>query len=141
MRLALEPEAAALITKEQNICRQEKDGNVELAPFTPGSTLMVIDLGVRSEKVKNCASILLLYIYISQGINVNIQFCVVGNVSEKNVFFFKMIKCFLFIKGRHVGMEGLLLLLLSLGKMFWSYILIIMKLCLFYRRDRGYNYS
>lgn len=45
MRLALEPEAAALFTKEQNICRQEKDGNVELVPFTPGSTLMVIDLG------------------------------------------------------------------------------------------------
>ena len=85
----MEPEAAALITKEQNICRQEKDGNVELAPFTPGSKLMVIDLGVRSEKVKNCASILLLYIYISQGINVNIQFCVVGNVSEKKVFFFQ----------------------------------------------------
>ena len=43
MRLALEPEAAALFTKEQNICRQEKDGNVELVPFTPGSTLMCID--------------------------------------------------------------------------------------------------
>ena len=88
MRLALEPAAAALFTKEQNICRQEKHGNVELVQFTPGSTLMVIDLGVRSEKVKNCASILPLYIYISQGINVNITFFVVGNVSEKNVCFF-----------------------------------------------------
>ncbi|XP_078322009.1 heat shock 70 kDa protein 12B-like isoform X2 [Crassostrea virginica] len=43
--LALEPEAAALFTKEQKLCRQIQDGKVDLVLFTPGSTFMVIDLG------------------------------------------------------------------------------------------------
>ena len=45
LTLALEPEAAALFTKEQKLCRQIKDGKVDMVPFTPGSTFMVIDLG------------------------------------------------------------------------------------------------
>ena len=90
MRLALEPEAAALFTKEQNICRQEKDGNVELVPFTPGSTLMVIDLGGKKWKSeKLCIYPSCVYLYISKGINVIITFCVVGIVSKNMVFFSK----------------------------------------------------
>lgn len=43
--IAFECEAAALLTMEQELCRLEKNGNVELLPFTPQSNLMIIDLG------------------------------------------------------------------------------------------------
>lgn len=43
--LALEPEAAALFTKEQELIRQSKDGKVNLVPFVPKSKFMVVDLG------------------------------------------------------------------------------------------------
>nr|XP_022309127.1 heat shock 70 kDa protein 12B-like [Crassostrea virginica]XP_022309128.1 heat shock 70 kDa protein 12B-like [Crassostrea virginica] len=45
LTLALEPEAAALFTKEQKLCPQSRNGKVDLVPFTPGSMFMVIDLG------------------------------------------------------------------------------------------------
>ena len=43
--IAFESEAAALLTMEQELCRLEKNGNVKLLPFTPQSSLMIIDLG------------------------------------------------------------------------------------------------
>ena len=43
--IAFESEAAALLTMDQELCRLEKNGNVELLPFTPQSSLMIIDLG------------------------------------------------------------------------------------------------
>nr|XP_022310181.1 heat shock 70 kDa protein 12B-like isoform X2 [Crassostrea virginica] len=45
LMIAFESEAAALLTKEQELCRVEKNGNAELLPFTPKSILMIIDLG------------------------------------------------------------------------------------------------
>lgn len=41
----MEPEAAALFTKEQELIRQSKDGKVNLVPFVPKSKFMVVDLG------------------------------------------------------------------------------------------------
>ncbi|XP_078320406.1 heat shock 70 kDa protein 12B-like isoform X4 [Crassostrea virginica] len=43
--ITFESEASALLTMEQELCRLEKNGNVELLPFTPQSNLMIIDLG------------------------------------------------------------------------------------------------
>lgn len=43
--LALEPEAAALFTKQQELIRQSKEGKVNLVPFVPKSKFMVVDLG------------------------------------------------------------------------------------------------
>lgn len=43
--LALEPEAAALFTKQQRLIRQSKEGKVNLVPFVPKSKFMVVDLG------------------------------------------------------------------------------------------------
>lgn len=50
MIIALEPEAAALLTMEQELNRQEKNGKVELLPFASPSNLLMIDLG---GKIKN----------------------------------------------------------------------------------------
>lgn len=44
--LALEPEAAALFTKEQELIRHtEEEERVKLVPFVPNSKFMVVDLG------------------------------------------------------------------------------------------------
>jgi hypothetical protein len=45
LTLALEPEAAAVFTKEQALIRHSKDGKTDLTPFPPNSTVMVVDLG------------------------------------------------------------------------------------------------
>lgn len=42
--LALEPEAAALFTKEQELIRHTEE-RVKLVPFVPNSKFMVVDLG------------------------------------------------------------------------------------------------
>ncbi|XP_061185642.1 heat shock 70 kDa protein 12B-like [Saccostrea echinata] len=45
LTLALEPEAAALYTKEQALIRHSSDGKIDLVPFIPNSTFMIVDLG------------------------------------------------------------------------------------------------
>lgn len=51
MTLALEPEAAALFTKEQELIRHTEEERVKLVPFVPQSKFMVVDLG--GKKYKN----------------------------------------------------------------------------------------
>ena len=45
LMIAFESEAVVLLTKEQGLCRQEKNGKVKLLPFNPQSNLLIIDLG------------------------------------------------------------------------------------------------
>lgn len=50
MTLALEPEAAALFTKEQELIRYSEEDRVTLVPFVPQSKLMMVDLGGKKYK-------------------------------------------------------------------------------------------
>lgn len=50
MTLALEPEAAALFTKEQELIRHTEEERVKLVPFVPQSKFMVVDLGGKKYK-------------------------------------------------------------------------------------------
>ena len=61
LMIASESEAAVLLTKEQELCRQEKNGKVELLPFTPQSSLMIIDLGGKNKKKITFLSFCIIY--------------------------------------------------------------------------------
>lgn len=83
MTLALEPEAAALFTKEQELIRETEEERVTLVPFVPQSKFMVVDLGGKrytgmgqrdqSKKLKNTNILFIILILVL--IAVHYQYC------------------------------------------------------------------